>query len=353
MMSSGMTIAACTTATLALCASVLADEPAATRPKPASVAERIAYYQKQVAAHPKHYPAYSRLGSAWLDNARQAYDPAALAQARNSLKQSLAIQPNYEALHGLAAAANYSHRFAEALDWCRQAAATAPQDKSVVAMQVEALLGLGRFDEATAIAGSGEASDFYTAAARGHCHSAAGRREQAAAAFGRAAELASQRQDLAVWATTTAAGVWLDSGDLAKARPLLDAAAKLDAGDSFLRIHFAELAEAEGRPAEALRIYEELLKTQVDPELHRRAAGLARQLGRAESAESHFAAAEKLCLRAGQSGEFYGLETLANLYCDAQRRPSEALRLAEQNLEHKRDAGAKETLARARAFAGK
>ena len=351
-MSLDLNLAAVVSTALVLCAGARADEPAAGRPKRALTIERIAYYQQQVAAHPKHYPAYARLGSAWLDKARQTYDPTALAEARTALKQSLAIQPNYEALHGLAAAANYSHRFAEALEWCRQAAATAPQDKSVVAMQVEALLGLGRLDEAQAIAGSSEARDFYTAAAQGHCHSAAGRREESVAAFQQAAELAKKQQarELTVWATVTAAGVWLDAGELAKAKPLLDAAAALDADDAFLRIHWAELAEAEQRPEEALRVYEELLKVQVDPELHRRSASLARQRSRADLAEKHFAAAEKLCQRAATAGEFYGLETLVNLYCDAQIKPAEALRLAEQNLEHKRDSGAKETLERARAL---
>jgi tetratricopeptide (TPR) repeat protein len=316
-----------------------------------TTSDKIDYYRQQIAEHPKHYPAYARLGRAWLDRARQTYDPADLAEARTALRRSLAIQPNYEALHDLAAAANYAHRFDEALDWCQQAAEALPEDRGVIAMQVEALLALGRGDDArAAIGGKVEpALDFYTAAALGHWHLAQGQREAAVARFLEAARLAKQRHATshAAWATVTAAGVWLDSGDLVLAKPLLDAATMLDPTDRFLKIHLAELAEAEARPPEALRIYEELLMDQADPELHRRAFVLAKQLGRNLAADEHLAAAEKLCRRAIEAGEAFGLETLANLYCDAGRH-AQAVRLAEQNLQHKRDAAAHATLARAR-----
>ncbi|HZN34022.1 MAG TPA: hypothetical protein VFB80_09395 [Pirellulaceae bacterium] len=328
---------------------------AALAADPPTALEKIAYYQRQIAEHPKHYPAYARLGQAWLDRARQTYDPAALAEARKALRQSLAIQPTYEALHTLAATANYSHQFEESLRWCAQAAEAAPQDKSILAMRVEALLALGRTDEARAAIGTvGEsAGDFYTAASLAHWHASQGDRAAAAARFSEAAQLASAQQakGLAVWATVSAAGIWLDGGDLPQAKPLLEAAVKLDAEDSFLKIHLAELAAAESRPGEALKIYEDLLKRQSDPELHRRAFLLARQLNDKAAPDSQLAAAEKLCRRAIDAGEAFGLETLANLYCDA-GRGDEALRLAEQNLKHKQDAAAHETLARARRLVG-
>ncbi len=339
---------------LALCLAFTLRAASQDQPPPANLpgpTDRVAYYRQQVAAHPKHYPAYARLGRAWLERARTSYDPADLAAARAALRRSLEIQPNYEALRDLAATANYSHRFEEALRWCRQAADAAPEDKGVLAMQVEALLALGRSDEALSAVGrkNDPAVDFYTAAALGHWQRSQGNRAAAAERFQEAARLAKQHHatSQAVWATVSAAGVWLDSGDLVRARPLLDEAALLDPTDTFLKIHRAELAAAETRPAEALRIYEELLNGRADPELHRRAFVLAKQLGRKEAADTHLAAAEKLCRRAIDASEAIGLETLANLYCDAGRH-AEAVSLAEQNLQHKRDAAAHKTLARAR-----
>ena len=324
--------------------------------KPPAALEKIAYYQKQIEKHPKHYPAYARLGRAWLDQARKTYDPAALAEARSALRRSLEIQPNYEALHDSAAAANYSHRFEEALKWCRQAAEAFPEDKGIVAMQVEALLALGRSDEARSAIGGKDApiGDFYSAAALGHWHVSKGQREEAVAQFLAAARFAKQQKadSLALWATVTAAGVWLDSGNLPLSKPLLNEAAKLDPDEPFLKTHWAELAAAESRPAEALRIYDELLIRQVDPELHRRAYVLARELGQQKTADEHLAAAEKLCRRALDADEVFSLETLANLCCDAGRF-GDAVRFAEQNIKFKNDAAAKETLARARQSAAK
>jgi len=338
---------------LALVGVSSAHEPVAPLPKDSNPADRIAFYQQHVDQHPKHYPAYARLGRAWLDEAKRTYDPAALAKARASLRRSLEILANYEALHGLAATANHAHRFEEALDWCRQAAAADPDDKSVVAMQVEALLGLGRMDDARAAIGESVKADsnFYLAAALGHWHLAQEQSEKAAARFLEAARLAQGERapSLAVWATVMSAGVWLDGGDLQRAKPLLESATRLDDADPFLRIHWAELAEAENRLAESLKIYDALLKEQASPELHRRAFGLARRLNKPDLAAEHFQAARKLGQRALDAGEIYSLETLANLYCDAGKERDLALRLAERNYQGKRDESARNTLARARA----
>jgi len=154
--------------------------------------------------------------------------------------------------------------------------------------------------------------------------------------------------ELAQWAKVTAAGVYLDTGQYERAKPLLDAASKTNSADTFLRIHQAELAEASGQQQEALAIYQSVLERQADPEIHRRAFNLATKLERKPEAQEHFAAAESICRHAIDLGEAYSLETLANLYCDAETHASEALQLAERNLQYKFDRAAREALARVR-----
>ena len=107
----------------------------------------------------------------------------------------------------------------------------------------------------------------------------------------------------------------------------------------------AELAVAEGRPAEALATYERLLRRRDDPEVHRRAFLLARELGREAAARRHFEAAEALDRRALDAGEIYSMESLARLYCEAGVHPGEARRLAEESYRYKRDRSARRTLA--------
>ena len=331
-------------------AGLLAQQPRSASPPTAT--ERIAYYAQQIADHPRHYPAQALLAAAWLDKARQSYDPRDLAQARAAFQRSLDIQPSFEALKGMAAACNYGHRFEQALAWCQRAAEAAPEDTALIAMQVEAYLALGRTDDARRCLderGNGH-PDFYLAASRGQWNASQGQTAEAVQQFLAAARVAQQQQAmaLAVWGQVSAAGALLDAGKLLEARPLLEAAAKSAPADSFLRMHQAELAEAEGRFVQALAMVEEVLREQADPELHRRAHRLALQIHDAAKAREHFSAAERLCRQSIEHGEAYGFQTLADLYCDARVQLDQALRLAEQNLQFKRDTAAEKTLARSR-----
>lgn len=302
---------------------------------------RIRYYAKRVQEAPRLYPAHALLGEAYLARARATHEPGDVALARAAFERSMAIQPNYEALAGLAALSAFCHRFEEALSWGRQAAGANREDPRIRALLVEALLGLGRDAEARTLlpADGGTPEDFYTASSLGAWMKANGRLEEAAKAFEAAAGFASQQrvEPLAVWARVSEAGVWLDAGDLARARPLLEAVRRDAPGDRFLREHEAELAEHEGRLEEALSLYEQ---AGGDPEAHRAAASLARRLGRTEEARRHFEAAERFYRRVLGAGEIYSLEPLARLYLDAGVNLEEAKTLARRNLEFKKDRSA-------------
>ncbi|HKI02279.1 MAG TPA: hypothetical protein VKK31_09880 [Thermoanaerobaculia bacterium] len=305
---------------------------------------RIRYYSKRVKEDPRLYPAHALLGEAYLARARVTHDPGDLARARAAFERSMAIQPNGESLTGLTALCGFSHRFEDALSWGRQAADANREDPHVRALLVEVLLGLGRDDEARALLpGNGAApADFYTATALGAWMKTNGRLDEAAKAYEAAARFASQQgvKPLAVWARVSEAGVWLDAGDLARARPLLAAVRRDAPEDPFLREHEAELAAKAGRLAEALAIYEKQIETGGSPEAHSAAASLARRLGRTAEAKRHFEAAERFYRRILDAGEIYSLESLARLYLDAGANLEEARALARRNLEFKRDRSA-------------
>lgn len=318
---------------------------AARAPAP-GLAARIRYYSQRVEDHPRLYPAHALLGEAYLERARATHDPGDVALARAAFERSMAIQSSYEALAGLAALAGFAHRFEDALAWGRQAADANREDPRIRALLVEALLGLGRDGEARALlpADGVAPDDFYTAAALGAWRKANDRREEAAEAFAAAARLAQKEGATppAVWARVSEAGVWLDAGDLERARPLLAAVRRDAPGDRFLREHEAELAEQEGRLAEALALYGEQIASGAGPDAHRAAAALARRLGRQAEARRHFAAAERAYRRVLEAGEVYSLEPLARLYLDAGVKGDEARELARRNLELKRDRSAVE-----------
>jgi tetratricopeptide (TPR) repeat protein len=320
----------------------------------ASPDQKITFYRDKVESAPNLYPAWAMLGEAYLDRARDGRDPDDLDRARDALDRSLAIQPSFEALNARASLANFGHRFAEALTWADRAARSSPEDTGVVAVKVEALLGLGRDDEARALIPSSPSppEDFHLAAALGACLVARGETDEAVRAFTQASKLAARQgaPALALWARVRSAGVLLDAGRPNDARPILEQAAQ-QAGpsgpDAFLKAHQAELLEADEKPIEALALYESMCESSNDPGPHARAWALAHHLGRDDQAQRHFEAAERELKRALDRGHVYPLEALATLYLDAGIRADEARDLASRNLQTKRDRSARDLAARA------
>ena len=319
------------------------------------VNERIAYYKGRVDREPQLYPAFAHLGAAYLDKARLTRDPVWLAQSREALIRSQEIQSNFDAMKSMAAVCNYAHRFEEALHWLDRAAGAMPEDTSLVAMRVEALMALGQMDEAQRVAAVGEVNDFYVAAARGQIAMATGRYDDAKAAFLSAARAAAAQgaASLQAWALIMAAGSRIDSGRAADAKPLLEAARRLDSESVELGIHDAEVMEAEGRAAAALARYAELARRTNDPSLHARAFALARELKRDGQARQHFDAAQRGFQRAIDAGEVYTLEALASLYLEAGASLDRAEQLARRNLDYKKDLAARELLDQILAARGK
>lgn len=305
----------------------------------ASAAQRIAYYSVRIEKHPRVYAHHIGLAQAFLDRARETHDPAWLAKAAAASDASLALMETVEGLKMKARIAAFRHRFDEALGWADKAAALDAIDAAdgeIIALRVEALMGLNRMDEARALLpeGAGETSDFHVAAALGHWLAAANRAEEAADAFSAASRIAERRNaaTLAGWAETMAAGVFIDAGNAEAARPHLAAAEALDPQSRLHRAHVAELAMLEGRPEGALAMFETLVREAPDPEFHRRACLAARALGDDARAQRHFAAAEQMLIRVLDFGESFTLDELARLYVDGGASADEAARRARSHL---------------------
>jgi tetratricopeptide (TPR) repeat protein len=89
------------------------------------------------------------LGEAYLQKARETANPSWYARAETVLKQALGVDPgNAEALHGMGALALARHQFAEALDWGQRAVQAAPYRAANYGIVGDALIELGRYEEA-------------------------------------------------------------------------------------------------------------------------------------------------------------------------------------------------------------
>lgn len=169
--------------------------PAATVSATVATIERL---QAAVQADPANGDAQRELGFALAQRVRETADPSLYVPAMEAFDAALAIEPgDAQALAGVAGIQLGKHEFADALVTARKAIALSPSLVSAHAAEVDALVELGRYDEADAAAGVmfGLSSDLttlarvsYLAELRGHLKASLTAMRQAAAAPGLAPE---------------------------------------------------------------------------------------------------------------------------------------------------------------------
>lgn len=316
-------------------------------PEP-TIDQRIDFYSKKLEQHPTLFVVYTQLAAAYLDKAREDLNPKWLKLAEQNLEKSLKIYANFDAYKGLEVLNAYRHRFADARRWGELAHKIVQDDYEVLAVLVEADIGLNEID--TAIKRlpplDSEPQQFHIAVAMANVYKAKHQYTEARKLFLIAEQFAASQgyPYLALWSRTNAAGMLIDSGHAKEARPDLEAATKMRKGDSILRLHWSEYHEGIGEPEKALSIMESMLEDANHPSFHYRAYKLSKKLGYAEKAKAHYAAAEKGYLLPLEQGEIYTLGSLALLYCAADTNLDKALQLAQRNLEFKRDDEAQDAL---------
>ena len=125
------------------------DAPVTTAPADPRVA-RIAQLQTDLARTPGRYTAWNELGFAYLEQARVTSDPSFYAKAEGAFTRSLEERPedNDLALTGQASLAAARHDFAAALALTDRSLAINDYSATTYAVRVDALVELGRYDEA-------------------------------------------------------------------------------------------------------------------------------------------------------------------------------------------------------------
>ncbi|MFE9769037.1 tetratricopeptide repeat protein [Streptomyces sp. NPDC005808] len=134
-------------------AATFAAAPAGVSPQLLSGADldaSITSLQAHLRAQPKDFGGWSTLGLAYIEQARTKGDPSRYPQAQQALARSLALRPdNDPALAGLAALAAARHDFTGALKYADQALKQNPYSERALASRIDALVELGRYEEAS------------------------------------------------------------------------------------------------------------------------------------------------------------------------------------------------------------
>ncbi|MFD6550946.1 tetratricopeptide repeat protein [Streptomyces sp. NPDC058398] len=106
--------------------------------------------QAHLRSQPKDFGGWATLGLAYVEQARTKGDPSRYPQAQEALNRSLRLRPDYDpALAGRAALAAARHDFAGALKYADLALRQNPYSERALSSRVDALVELGRYDEAS------------------------------------------------------------------------------------------------------------------------------------------------------------------------------------------------------------
>lgn len=110
----------------------------------------IAALQAHLRGQPKDFDGWATLGLAYVEQARTKGDPSRYPQAQAAFTRSLKISPDNEnALEGRAALAAARHEFAEALTYADKVLKENPYSERALCSRIDALVELGRYDEAS------------------------------------------------------------------------------------------------------------------------------------------------------------------------------------------------------------
>ncbi|GAB2749514.1 tetratricopeptide repeat protein [Streptomyces bullii] len=105
--------------------------------------------QAHLRAQPRDFSGWATLGLAYVEQARTKGDPSRYPQAQRALRRSLTLRPgNDQALAGRAALAAARHDFTGALTHADRALKQNPYNERALSSRVDALVELGRYEEA-------------------------------------------------------------------------------------------------------------------------------------------------------------------------------------------------------------
>jgi len=123
--------------------------PPAPTPIELSAEAMLARLQDKLRQNPEDTVAYAQLGLAYLQRVRETGDPSFYNLAEKALAEALQREPQQlEALIGQGMLALARHDFETALVWAEQAQAINPFRAQILGISVDALVELGRYEEA-------------------------------------------------------------------------------------------------------------------------------------------------------------------------------------------------------------
>ncbi|MFE3326488.1 tetratricopeptide repeat protein [Streptomyces sp. NPDC059176] len=243
------------------------DAPAAPAAAGAAVGQgtsaAVGPLQAHLKAQPKDAGAWASLGAAYVEEARISGDPALYPKAEQALARSLRLRPdgNAEALSGRAALAAARHDFPAALRDADGALAVNRYSERGLAVRIDALVELGRYDDALKAAGLADdrrpGIPVFTRFA--YVRELRGEVAEAQRVLELARDSASTRGDIAYTATALGQLAW-SQGRYDEALRHCTEALKADPGNLEAREYRARVTAAKGDLPSAVEEFEKIVE---------------------------------------------------------------------------------------------
>ena len=295
----------------------------------------VAALQARVAQVPGDWVSWAALGSAYVEQSRVSGDPSLYPRAEEALQESLLVQPddNAEALAGLAALAAARHDFTEAVTLAERSLAVNAHRAATYGVLSDALIELGRYDEATtALQRMVDLSPDAAAFARiSYLRELHGDLDGARQALERSLE-SSSSSGTAAYASYYLGELAFNSGDLDAAQARYDEAIAQDGAYLPPVAGLAKVAAARGDVQLAEAEYRRVLDALPLPEYAVELGELLASVGRGEEAGNQFELVRAQIQLVEANGGSADLE--AALFAADHGDPADALTLAQR--EHDR-----------------
>ena len=314
----------------------------------ASPADRqIAAAQAAVEKAPQAPAGYNLLATAYMQKARETGDAAFYARAEAALKKSFEVAPdNHEATRIQSYLLLAYHRFGEALEVARRSVAQKPEDYQAYGALVDALVELGKYDEARVAVQQAVDARPYTAsyARASYLRSLYGDTEGAIEAMRLAAQSASPADPEGVaWCLVHLGDELTNAGRTAEAEREYDRALYV-----FPDYHLALAAKARARLAAgdanaAVEFYKRAQERVPLPDTAAALGDLYAKLGRQDEAKRQYELVEFTERTSAAPGTYSRF--LASFWADHDMKLDEALAIARKERETRADIYTSDTLA--------
>jgi tetratricopeptide (TPR) repeat protein len=309
-----------------------------------STDQTILRLEEELAKQPESAPLKNRLAWSYIQKGRETGESAYFTRAERLLEKSLAqAASNAEALGLRAWVALFKHEFKEAAVWAEKASIAQPKSSFHYGVLSDAFLEMGDYpkaiDYAQKMVDLKPDQGAYSRAA--HLRMLHGDSEGAIALWESAVRAGSPIPENTAWCRVELGEVYFNIGKLKEAEGAYQSALKLvpryhRALAGLARIRAIQKGPMENGPGEAIRLYEQAIDQIPYPHYIAALGDLYTAIGKPEEAQKQYALVEHIAKLDRVNQVLYDRD-LALFYADHGRNLDEAVRIAERELERRRD----------------